>query len=73
MEAAIWRVAENTSGYTRTRPRNKWFDKECEVMNEKKNPKEQYRHRQTGLIERYLFRKTSRQLEEDILIEIEQL
>jgi hypothetical protein len=82
MEEAAWKVATNIIGYTRKQAGKEWFGEECEKVHEEKNacrantvkrrtrtPKNKYR--QARLKERILFKETSRQFDEEALIEIE--
>ena len=82
METAVRKVAENTIGYTRKQARNEWFDEECELVNEEKNAlrartiqrstrTKKNAYKQARAKERYLFRRKSRQLEEEASKEIE--
>jgi hypothetical protein len=77
-----WRVATNTIGYTRKQANKEWFDEECAKVNDEKNAtrerdiqnntrgvKNAYKLARTK--ERSLFRKKTRQLDEEALIEIE--
>jgi hypothetical protein len=38
LEETIHRVATNTIGYTRKQANKEWFDEECAMVNEEKNP-----------------------------------
>jgi hypothetical protein len=82
LEETIQRVATNTIGYTRKQANKEWFDEECAKVIEEKNAareraiqiktrdaKNAYKLAQTK--ERRLFRKKTRQLDEEALIEIE--
>jgi endonuclease/exonuclease/phosphatase family metal-dependent hydrolase len=81
-ETAVREVAEKTIGYTRKQARNEWFDEECARVNEKKNAARaralgvktrnaKNAYKQARAEERNLFRRKSRQLDEEALIEIE--
>jgi hypothetical protein len=82
LEETIQRVATNTIGYTRKQAYKEWFDEECAKMIEEKNTtREQAIQNKTREAknanklarrkERHLFRKQTRQLDEEALIEIE--
>jgi hypothetical protein len=82
LEETIQRVATNTIGYTRKQANTEWFDEECARVNEEKNAareraiqintrgvKNGYKLVRTK--ERCFFRKKTRQLDKEALIEIE--
>jgi hypothetical protein len=82
MEETARKVATNTIGYTRKQAGKEWFDEECVKMDEEKNAcranaihrrtraaKDKYRQARSE--ERNLFKEKSRQLDEEVLIEIE--
>jgi adenine-specific DNA methylase len=82
MKEAVRKIATNTIGYTRKQAGKVWFDEECEKVNQEKNAcrvnaihrvtrAAQDKYRQARSIERNLFKKKSRQLDEEVLIEIE--
>jgi hypothetical protein len=81
LEKTIQRVATNTIGYTRKQANKEWFDAECAEVNEEKNAAREraIQNNTNGASseklartkERRWFRKKARQLDEEVLIEIE--
>jgi hypothetical protein len=83
LEETIQRVARNTIGYTRKPANKKCFDEDCEKVNEEKNSARERAiqnktrgaknaHKLAQTKKRRLFRKMTRQLDEEASIEIEQ-
>jgi hypothetical protein len=81
-EETIQRVATNTISYTRKQTNKEWFDEECAKVNEEKNAARERAiqiktrgakdaNKLARTRERRLFRKKVRQLDEEVLIEIE--
>jgi hypothetical protein len=77
MEEEVWKVVTNTIGYKLEQAKNKWFNEECANVNEEKNAIQRRtrtaysKYRQTRSNEKYMFRKKSRQLDDEVLLWIE--
>jgi DNA segregation ATPase FtsK/SpoIIIE-like protein len=82
LEETIQRVAKNNISYTRKEANKELFDEECAMVNEEKNATRERAiqiktrgvknaYKLARKKERRLFRKKARQLDEEVLIEIE--
>jgi hypothetical protein len=82
LEETIQRLATNTISYTTKQAKKEWVDEECAMVNEEKKRRQGASHpiktrgaknayKLARTKERGLFRKKSRQLDEEALIEVE--